>query len=97
MCDHAVWDRGCGWDKSFWASSEEGLEARLRSFDCVEFVFLFECELTCFTLARVMLLQEVWQPTHPHLDVLLTHRASYLTIADGQIIGDAALDSLRAR
>lgn len=97
MCDHPVWDGDRGRDKTLWAFSEEGLEARLRSLDRIQFVFLFERELTCFALARIMLLQEVRQPTHPYLDVLLAHRAAYLSITDDQIISNAALDSLRAR
>lgn len=44
-----------------------------------------------------MLFPEVWQPAHPHFDIFLTYRASYLAIADDQIISDAALDYLRAR
>jgi hypothetical protein len=97
MCDHAVWGRDCGGNKILRAFGEEGLEARLGSLDCTLFILLFESKLTSLALARVMLLQEVWQPSHPDPDVLLTHRASYLTITNDQIISNATLDSLRAR
>ena len=90
-------DRNCGRDKIFRAFDDERLEGRLRFLGRLQFVLLFESKLTRFALARAMLLQEILQPTHPHLDILFTYRASHMAIADDRLISDSndTCDSLR--
>src|ERR1700679_1788561 len=95
MCNHTARDRNRGRDRNLWTLGDKRLKARLRPLSRFQFILLFESELTRFALARVMLLPEVLQPTHPQLDILLTHWTSYLTITDDQIISNAVLDSLR--